>query len=95
MGWHTEGVRKVYGGTVQEKLCQDRGRWLALEKFTGGLYLCHSVHEIWDQSAPHLLRDEQDLLEILDLELLGVKTLVSILIELSLATDFLHDSCLV
>ena len=40
-------------------------------------------------------RDEQDLLENLDLELLGVKTLASILIEPSLATDVLLDSCLV
>ena len=37
----------------------------------------------------------QDLLEILDLELFGVKTLVSILIEVSLATFILLDSCLV
>ena len=40
-------------------------------------------------------REEQDLLEILDLELLGVKTLVSILIDPSLATVVLLDYCLV
>ena len=40
-------------------------------------------------------REEQDLLEILDLELFVVKTLVSILIEPSLATFVLLDSCLV
>jgi hypothetical protein len=40
-------------------------------------------------------RDEQDLLEILDLELFGVKTLVSILIEPSLANVVLLDSFLV
>ena len=40
-------------------------------------------------------REEQDLLEILELELFDVKTLVSILIELSLATNALLDSCLV
>ena len=39
--------------------------------------------------------EEQDLLEILDLNLFGVKTLVSILIEPSLAIVFLLDSCLV
>ena len=43
----------------------------------------------------HCDREEQDLLEILDLELFGVKTLVSILIEVSLATFILLDSCLV
>ena len=42
-----------------------------------------------------LSREEQDLLEILDLELFGVKTLVLILIEPSLATFVLLDSCLV
>ena len=40
-------------------------------------------------------REEQDLVEILNLELFGVKTLVSILIEPSLATFVLLDSCLV
>ena len=40
-----------------------------------------------------LIREEQDLLEILDLELFGVKTLVSI--EPSLATAVLLDSYLV
>jgi hypothetical protein len=43
----------------------------------------------------HHTREEQDLLEILDLKLFGVKTLVSILIEVSLATFILLDSCLV
>jgi hypothetical protein len=41
------------------------------------------------------IREEQDMLEILDLELFDVKTLVLILIELSLATVVLLDSCLV
>jgi hypothetical protein len=40
-------------------------------------------------------REEQDLLEILDLEPFGAKTLVLILIEPSLATFVLLDSCLV
>ena len=40
-------------------------------------------------------REEQDLLEIHDLKLFGVKTLVSILIEPSLETVFLLESCLV
>ena len=40
-------------------------------------------------------REEQDLLEILDLELFCVKSLVSILIEPSLAIVVLLDSCLV
>ena len=40
-------------------------------------------------------REEQDLLEIRDLKLFGVKTLVLILIEPSLATVVLLDSCLV
>ena len=35
-------------------------------------------------------REEQELLEILDLELFGVQTLVSILIEPSLAIVVLH-----
>jgi hypothetical protein len=41
-----------------------------------------------------LSREEQDLLEILDLELFGVKILVSILIEPFVATVILLDSCL-
>ena len=41
-----------------------------------------------------LCREEQDLLEILDLELFGVKILISILIDSSLATVILLDSCL-
>ena len=41
------------------------------------------------------LREEQDLLEILDPELIGVKILVLILIEPFLATLILIDSCLV
>jgi hypothetical protein len=40
------------------------------------------------------IREEQDLLEILDLELFGIKILVSILIEPILATLILLDSCL-
>jgi hypothetical protein len=40
-------------------------------------------------------REEQYLLEILDLELFAVKTLVSILIDPSLTTGGLLDSCLV
>jgi hypothetical protein len=40
-------------------------------------------------------REEQDLLEVLDFELFSVRTLVSILIEPSLATVVLLDSCLV
>ena len=40
-------------------------------------------------------REEQDLLEILVLELVGVKTPVSILIEPSLAAIVLLASCLV
>ena len=39
-------------------------------------------------------REEQDLLEILDLELFGVKILVSILIDPFVATVILLDSCL-
>ena len=39
-------------------------------------------------------REEQDLLDILDLELFDVKILVSILIEPFLATVILLDSCL-
>ena len=42
-----------------------------------------------------LARDEQDLLEILDLELFGVKILVLILIEPFQATVILINSCLV
>jgi hypothetical protein len=45
-------------------------------------------------SGPAFSREEQDLLEILDLELISVKTLVSILIEPSIATVVLLDSCL-
>ena len=41
------------------------------------------------------IREEQDLLEILDLVLFGVKTIVLILIEPSLATVVLLDSCFV
>jgi hypothetical protein len=41
------------------------------------------------------VREEQDLLEILDLKLFGVKALISILIEPSLANVALLDSCLV
>ena len=40
-------------------------------------------------------REEQDLLEILDLELFGITTLVTILIEPYLANVVLLDSCLV
>ena len=39
------------------------------------------------------LREEQDLLEVLDLKVFGVKILVSILIEPFLATVILLDSC--
>jgi hypothetical protein len=47
-------------------------------------------------SFNHLeIREEQDLLEILDLDLFGAKILVSILIETFLATEILLDSCLV
>jgi hypothetical protein len=41
------------------------------------------------------IREEQDLLEILDIKLFGVKTLVSVLIETSLATFVLLPSCLI
>jgi hypothetical protein len=41
------------------------------------------------------IREEKDLLEILDLDIFGVKILVLILIEPSLATVVLIDSCLV
>ena len=56
MSWNTEGVRKVERGAIQEKLCQDGGLWrVRLEQLTCGLHLCHCVHEIWYQPAPHLL----------------------------------------
>jgi hypothetical protein len=41
------------------------------------------------------IAEEQDLLEILDLEFLGVKIVVSVLIKSFLATGILLDSCLV
>jgi hypothetical protein len=42
-----------------------------------------------------LFREEQDLLEILDLELIGLKILVLIFIDCSQPTVALLDSCLV
>ena len=50
-----------------------------------------STHADW---SPHS-REEEDLLEILDLQLFGVKNVVSILIDPLLATVILLDSCLV